>query len=179
MAKKKYIYEGLHDCNAAVGIAGGDKLCPNGCIGLGSCARACPFDAIRVINGIAAVDYDECRACGVCVVTCPKHLITLIPYDASHWVGCKSQDKAPVVRSYCKVGCVACGLCIKKCPQGAISLVGNLATIDYSLCTGCGICAQACPRKIIWSDKAQKQYGVYLASETLQGQKGDYVEHEN
>ncbi|MEJ2327549.1 MAG: 4Fe-4S dicluster domain-containing protein [Chromatiaceae bacterium] len=41
----KYDYSGLRDCRAAVILSGGPKECPIGCIGLGSCAMACPYDA--------------------------------------------------------------------------------------------------------------------------------------
>ena len=43
LAKKKYIYAGAADCIAAVRMGGGDKLCPNGCIGLGTCVASCRF----------------------------------------------------------------------------------------------------------------------------------------
>ena len=36
-AKLKYDYEGVHDCIAATKLAGGHKLCPNGCMGYGTC----------------------------------------------------------------------------------------------------------------------------------------------
>ena len=91
-AKKKYIYEGIDDCVAASKIGGGDKMCKNGCIGLGTCVRACPFDAIVVEDGVAAVDYSKCKGCGICVSACPKGIIKLIPFDAKHWVGCMSVD---------------------------------------------------------------------------------------
>ena len=79
-AKKKYIYEGIDDCVAASKIGGGDKMCKNGCIGLGTCVRACPFDAIVVENGVAAVDYSKCKGCGICVSACPKGIIKLIAF---------------------------------------------------------------------------------------------------
>ena len=126
-------------------------MCPNGCIGLGTCAAACKFDAIKIINGVAAVDYDKCKACGACVAVCPKRIIRLIPYDAKYWVGCCSTDKGPVTKSYCEVGCIGCKLCEKKCPVGAIAVTDFVAKIDYEKCTSCGACAEACPRKIIWS----------------------------
>lgn len=148
-AKKKYIYDGVHDCIAANRLAGGDKLCPNGCIGLGSCASACKFDAISVKDGVAAVDYNKCKACGECVSACPKGIIKLIPYEAKVWVGCSSHDKGAITRGYCDVGCIGCKLCEKKCSVGAIKVDGSVAQINYELCTGCMECADACPRKII------------------------------
>ena len=155
-AKKKYIYEGAPDCIAASKLGGGDKLCPNGCIGLGTCASICPFHAIHVENGVSVVDYDLCRGCGKCVEACPKHIIRLIPYDAKHWVGCMSVDKGTVTRSYCEVGCISCRLCEKTCESGAITVNSFVASIDYSKCTQCGKCVAKCPRKIIWSDKSQR-----------------------
>ncbi len=157
LAKKKYIYEGLADCVTANRLSGGDKLCPEGCIGLGSCMKACKFDAIRIVNGVATVDYNKCRACGACVSVCPKHIISLIPYNARHWVGCSSTDKGSVTKSYCDIGCIGCKICEKNCPVGAISVENNLAKIDYSLCTGCDTCIEKCPRKVIWSNVTQGQ----------------------
>lgn len=162
LAKKKYIYAGVNDCNAANKLAGGDKLCPNGCIGLGSCAKACNFGAIKIENGVAAVDYNKCKACGMCVDACPKKIIKLIPYEAKHWVGCMSADKGVVTKSYCEVGCIGCKICEKNCPTGAIKVNGAIAEIDYSLCTGCDMCVEKCPRKIIWSSQSQNRIGVIL-----------------
>lgn len=155
-AKKKYIYEGEQDCVAASKLGGGDKLCPNGCIGLGTCVKACPFNAITVVEGVAAVDYNKCKGCGMCVLACPKNLIRLIPYDSYHWVGCRSVDDGKTTRKYCEVGCISCKLCEKNCPAGAISVTDFVASIDYSKCTGCDTCVSKCPRKIIWSAKTQE-----------------------
>ena len=47
-ADLKYVYDGLADCRAAALLGGGMKVCTIGCLGLGSCARACPFDAITM-----------------------------------------------------------------------------------------------------------------------------------
>ena len=160
LAKKKYIYNGIADCVAANKLAGGDKLCPNGCIGLGTCKAACKFDAIHIINGVAAVSYDKCRACGACVASCPKGLIKLVPFEAKYWIGCRSTDKGAVTRSYCDVGCIGCKICEKKCPNGAIKVTESVAEIDYSKCGGCGECAKACPRKIIWSSVRGPEIGL-------------------
>ena len=45
-ADLKYLYDGVNDCRAAAMLGGGMKVCSIGCLGLGTCARACPFDAI-------------------------------------------------------------------------------------------------------------------------------------
>ncbi len=155
-ANKKYLYEGAADCYAASKLGGGDKLCPNGCIGLGNCVKACVFDAINVVNGVAVVDYEKCQACGKCVSACPKQIIKLIPYDSTHWVGCMSVDKGAVTKKYCEVGCISCRLCEKACTHGAIHVNDFVAAIDYEKCVQCGDCVEKCPRKIIWSDKSQR-----------------------
>ena len=35
---------------------GGNWACPYGCLGMGDCADACQFDAIRVVDGVAQID---------------------------------------------------------------------------------------------------------------------------
>lgn len=155
LSRKKYIYAGAEDCIAAAKLGGGDRECPNGCTGLGTCVKACKFGAIDVINGVAVVDYKMCEGCGACVSACPKHIIKLIPFDSAHWVGCMSVDKGVMTRKYCDVGCIACHICEKVCPTGAITVNDFKASIDYSKCIGCDKCVEKCPRHIIWSAKVQ------------------------
>ena len=45
-ASRRFKYEGVKDCRAAVLVSGGDKTCQYGCLGYGTCYRACPFGAI-------------------------------------------------------------------------------------------------------------------------------------
>ena len=159
-ARQKYEYDGILDCIAANRLAGGSKACLNGCLGLGTCVKNCKFDAIKIINGVAAVDYEKCTACGACAAACPKMIIKLIPFDATHWVGCMSCDIGSVTRKNCTVGCIACKLCEKKCPTQAIKISDFNATIDYEKCTSCGDCEKGCPRRVIWSNISQKQEGI-------------------
>lgn len=161
-AKKKYIYAGVADCVAAEKIGGGDKLCKNGCIGLGTCVKACPFGAISVQQGVAVVDYTKCRGCGVCVSACPKKIIQLIPFDSKHWVGCMSVDDGKNTRKVCDVGCISCKICQKNCPTGAIKVDNFVAHIRYDQCNGCDICVDKCPRHIIWSGETQGQLGLVI-----------------
>lgn len=161
-ARKKYVYEGVDDCVAASKIGGGDKLCGNGCIGLGTCVRACPFGAIVVERGVAVVDYTKCKGCGVCSGVCPKGIIKMIPFNAKHWVGCMSVDDGKNTRKKCDVGCISCRLCEKNCEAGAISVNNFVASIDYSKCTGCDVCVDKCPRHIIWSSETQGELGLVI-----------------
>lgn len=147
-----YEYYGVEDCRMMGFVpGGGPKSCNFGCLGYGSCVKACPFDAIHVVNGVAVVDRESCRACGKCVEACPKHLISLIPYDAKYAVACSSGDKGPVTMKACDTGCIGCGICARSCPEKAAAVVDFHGVINYESCKGCGVCAQKCPKKSIVS----------------------------
>ena len=69
-------YEGVPDCRAAALVMGGGKVCTMGCLGLGSCVRACPFDALYIgDDGLPKVIEERCTACGTCERVCPKGII--------------------------------------------------------------------------------------------------------
>ncbi|MDO4488094.1 MAG: RnfABCDGE type electron transport complex subunit B [Eubacteriales bacterium] len=146
----KFSYTGIEDCNALAVVPGlDDKGCGFGCMGHGACVKACKFDAMHLVNGIARVDADKCTACMACVKTCPQKIITMVPYDAKVKVACASQARGKAVMNVCKAGCIACTLCTKQCEFDAIHMDGNVAVIDYEKCTACGACAAKCPRKVI------------------------------
>lgn len=145
-----YAYTGIENCRMLSFVPnGGAKSCEYGCLGFGSCAKACPFDAIRVIDGVAVVDKEACKACGKCVAACPKGLISLVPYEARYLVACSSKDKGVDTMKACTAGCIGCGICKKNCPHEAVSVEDFCAKIDPEKCEGCGICAQKCPKKCI------------------------------
>ncbi len=148
--KQYYQYTGEQDCRQMAYVPnGGAKSCSYGCTGLGNCVKVCKFDAIHIINGLAVVDKEKCRACGMCVRECPKHLIQLVPYAGAHRVACNNTTKGKMVRAVCSRGCIGCMLCVKNCETGAITVENNLARIDYKKCTNCGVCVEKCPAKII------------------------------
>lgn len=146
-AKSSYDYTGEEDCSMAMYLPGqGPKTCNFGCHGYGSCVKACPFDAIEVINNVAVVNKEKCKACGKCVAACPRNLIELIPYHAKYVVACSSKDKGAATTKACSAGCIGCGLCKKNCEKNAIEVSDFHATIHYDLCIGCGECVEKCPK---------------------------------
>ncbi len=148
--KDNYNYTGVEDCEMMAFIpGGGSKACNYGCMGFGSCVKACPFDAIHIVNGVAVVDREACKACGKCIAKCPHHLIELAPYDQKTFVGCSSHAKGKAVTTACELGCIGCKKCEKTCPNGAITVTDFCAHIDYEKCTNCGACKEACPRHVI------------------------------
>ena len=148
--KDNYEYTGVEDCEMMAFIPGGGaKSCTYGCLGFGSCVKACPFHAIHIVDGIAVVDKEACKACGKCVAVCPKHLIEIVPYDQKHLVKCNSQDKGKAVMQACTAGCIGCKMCEKACKFEAVTVENNIAHIDYEKCKDCGACAVKCPKKVI------------------------------
>ena len=148
---ENFKYTGVEDCEMMAFVPGGGaKSCDYGCLGYGSCVKACPFDAIHIVNGIAVVDKEACKACGKCVEKCPKHLIELVPYDQNVFVHCSSTAKGKAVTASCDLGCIGCKKCEKTCPSEAIKVDNFCAHIDYEKCTNCGACKDVCPRKIIF-----------------------------
>lgn len=145
-ANKKMKYEGVASCKMAAQLFGGEKSCIYGCVGLGDCARACPYNAITLCNGVAVVNADLCRACKKCIAVCPKKIIGLLPKErANAAVLCKNHDKGASTRKECAAGCIGCTKCVKLCPSGAIAMDNNVAVVDPEKCTSCGACAEGCP----------------------------------
>jgi len=92
--RDKFAYEGVEDCQAAAVLFGGAKACAWGCLGLGSCERACPFDALHVnADGVAVVDRDKSTGCTKCVAACPHQLISMVPKSQQVLVACRNHDR--------------------------------------------------------------------------------------
>ena len=149
-ARVKANYEGFADCLSASKVGGSGPLsCKFGCLGFGSCVKACKYDAISVVNGVARVNEDRCVGCMACAAVCPRRLIVPVEPAQNVVIACASLAKGAVTTRGCTVGCIGCGLCKKICPQEAITVENNLAVIDYSKCDNCGLCATVCPKKLI------------------------------
>ena len=104
-ADQKYHYDGLNDCRAVAMLGGGMKICSIGCLGLGTCAQACPFSAIVMgPEGLPVVDEIKCTGCGTCERVCPKAIINL------------SSVTRRILREYTSDDCTT--PCQRACPAG-------------------------------------------------------------
>jgi electron transport complex protein RnfB len=147
--KKVYEYGGIDDCRAAAMLHGGAYECYWACLGLGTCARMCPFGAIAMVDGLPEVDEEKCTGCGLCETACPHNLMKVLPVSYTTHICCQNRDKGKVANKLCKASCIGCGKCVKTCSQGAIQIIDNLAQIDYAKCTSCKECIEVCPHGCI------------------------------
>ena len=123
-------YQGIQSCTAANALAN-VQACMFGCLGLGDCTRACKFDALHIIDGLATVDYDKCTGCTACAKACPRNLIEMVPFGHENMmtVACNSNETGKSTRAICKVGCIGCKLCTKQ--SDLFTVEKNLARLDY------------------------------------------------
>jgi len=147
--KKSYEYTGLETCLDIAQMYSGDNACVYGCLGAGDCEKACPFDAIRMVEGVAFILEDKCKSCEICVGVCPKNIIEMVPESAAVTIACTNKDKGGIAMKGCSVACIGCGKCVKECPVDAIEVSNFLAKIDYDKCINCGKCIKACPTTAI------------------------------
>ena len=139
-------YKGLQDCKAAMLVSDGIYECSYACLGLGTCARVCPFDAIVMSkDALPVILEDKCTGCGTCVPACPKNIISVEKDSSQVHIQCRSLDRGAVARKLCQRACIACSKCAKICPVNAIEIRDFLAVIDYNKCISCGKCVGECP----------------------------------
>jgi len=104
-ADTKFTYDGVRDCRAAMILFDGSKVCPIGCMTLGTCVAACPFDALSLgEQGLPVVNSALCTGCGTCVQICPKSIIRL------------SSQTRRITHLYREDECTA--PCQRTCPAG-------------------------------------------------------------
>lgn len=133
-AKKKFLYDGLPDCNAAHLLSGGGKLCAYGCLGHGDCVKACTFNAMYMdVNELPVVVEELCTGCTLCVSACPRDIMAMIPKKQKIFIGCVNPEKGKAVKDVCDVGCTGCTLCAnpKTTPSGDYVMEGDLPVINF------------------------------------------------
>ena len=120
-ADTKFNYDGLNDCRAVALLNGGMKVCAIGCLGLGTCAKVCPFNAITMgPKGLPVVHEGRCTGCGTCERACPKHIITL------------SSVTRRILKEYTTEDCTT--PCQRACPAGIniSGYIGAMAEGDHA-----------------------------------------------
>lgn len=120
-AETKFEYDGMNDCRAVAMLSGGMKVCTIGCLGLGTCAKVCPFDAIVMgPDGLPMVHEGRCTGCGTCERACPKHIITL------------SSVTRRILKEYTTEDCTT--PCQRACPAGIdiCGYIGAMAEGDHA-----------------------------------------------
>jgi Na+-translocating ferredoxin:NAD+ oxidoreductase RNF subunit RnfB len=163
-------YLGEATC-AAANLVAGYQGCTYGCLGLGDCVRACAYDAIHVVHGLATVNYDHCIGCKACEAACPRHIISMVPFKSDRMlvVACSNRDPGPAVKAVCPVGCISCSACARKC--SLMQLTGGLPIIDYEAYKDEADFAPAlekCPREsLIYVGKPSKHDLALVADEEL------------
>ncbi len=146
VSSKRFKYEGVQDCRAAMLTAGGDKSCIYGCLGYGTCSKVCPFGAITMTEDhLPFVDIIKCTGCRKCEAACPRKVIKVLPSSKQVLVSCNSKDKGVETKKNCQTGCIACGICVRVCPFEAPIIENNLSRIIPEKCKVCGICVTKCP----------------------------------
>ncbi|HLA84215.1 MAG TPA: RnfABCDGE type electron transport complex subunit B [Thermoguttaceae bacterium] len=142
-------YQGEPTC-AAANLVADVQGCTYGCLGMGDCERACPYDAIHVVDGLATVDYHKCIGCKKCAKACPRHIITMVPFKAERMlvVACSNKDFGPEVRDVCEVGCIGCQACSKHAEP--MEMAGHLPVINYDAYASAdqfALAVEKCPRE--------------------------------
>ena len=107
-------YRGEKRCVAASQVAG-VQGCTYGCLGFGDCVQACNYDAVHVVDGLAAIDYEKCIGCGACTKVCPRGIIDIVIFReiSIPAVACSNKDKGKDSKAVCKTSCIGCKACTK------------------------------------------------------------------
>jgi len=131
------------------------------CFRCGSCADACPADAIALLDshddqlrGTPYIDPDR-RACVICddlscMKVCPSGALSLVDRLAIR-IGLAKVNDDTCLRSAGE----DCTTCVEACPLGEIAIKvgqdGRINVIDPREsgqgCTGCGVCQEQCPTR--------------------------------
>lgn len=163
-------YEGEMTC-AAANLVSGIQGCVYGCLGFGDCQRACPYDAIHVVDGLATVDYEKCVGCKNCARVCPRQIITMVPFKTDRMVvvACSNKDFGPAVREVCEIGCIGCQACSRHAEL--MQMEGHLPIIDYDRYTSgdhFGVAVGKCPREsLVYVGKPTPEDVAAVADEVL------------
>jgi Na+-translocating ferredoxin:NAD+ oxidoreductase RNF subunit RnfB len=145
----QFHYGGYADCHSAYRLFGGPHACKDGCLGYGTCVKACPSGAIAIIDGLARIDREKCDGCGACALVCPTHVIVLAPVDSPSGVACNSHDPGKIKSSYCESPCTACMKCEQMSTNAEFIVRDNLAQAGSPHSGNWKGISESCPTKAL------------------------------
>ncbi|NTW33354.1 MAG: RnfABCDGE type electron transport complex subunit B [Bacteroidetes bacterium] len=61
--------------------------CVVSCIGCMKCEKVCKFDAIKLENHLAYIDFEKCTLCRECVAVCPTNAILEVNFEIKKIIG--------------------------------------------------------------------------------------------
>lgn len=82
-----------HTCRLVSTVYNSGSDCKFACIGLGDCVKACPQEAIEIVNHTAVIN-NLCIGCGDCLSSCPKNIIHLVPKETNSYIVCNNGENS-------------------------------------------------------------------------------------
>lgn len=132
-SKELFSYEGYSDCRALKSFLGGNRVCKDACLGLGTCIKECPRNAISFTkDGSIKIDDTLCIGCLSCKKICPTGVIKSAPLTSDFFIACNSNKESEWKHINCDVACDACFKCERVCLDGGFYIRSFLAGIDYN-----------------------------------------------
>lgn len=111
-----------------------------------SCMKACPREAISIVNGRAFVDQSKCIKCGKCKAACAYDAIAHHVRPCSNACGIKAISTDKFGRAHIDNDiCVACGQCMSACPFGAIADKSQIFQLIQAIRQGDEVVAAVAP----------------------------------
>lgn len=107
------------------------------CTGCGECAKACHFQAIKMVNGRPLVNNFLCEGCGVCEAVCPEKAIKLKPVQNGKIKIKKTKYGFYLISGQLLPGETGSGKIVTEIKKQAEKFNHNLMIIDSSPGIGC------------------------------------------
>ncbi len=111
------------------------------CKGCGECIRTCRFDAVKIVDGRAEVNYFLCEGCGACQIVCKTHAIDIIPVENGEIRINTTQYKFPLVSGSLYPGESSSGKIVEELKKRASNFNAEIGIFDAAAGTGCPVIA--------------------------------------
>ena len=111
-----------------------------------ACIKACPRNAISIVNGRSFIDQSKCIRCGRCKAACPYDAIAhhIRPCASACGIKCIGTDEFGRAKID-NEKCVACGQCMAACPFGAIADKSQIFQLIQAIKKGDKVVAAVAP----------------------------------